>query len=362
MNPEGRVAGAVVEVVDGPNAGRQATTDDHGRYVLESLEEARMTVRATAEGFASVDRTFDLSSDTALAFAISRRLQPSRPPVPFPDTDPEWLQELALDYPYMHNTGNVRVFSDISQGFSVEHAEHLLLVWNFFDDLYDRNGGDYLDIYYTLDPAVFLKRGPPCPARLFEKARTSNWCLLDYPRWFIIPFQTPDYGTQLHEIGHGFLFATTLRTQSGPTGTATRVSRPPYNDIGWFAEGTAMYFEGGVFNDSGSLRVETPFPWCIGTFRTQYRGDGLTSLARLLHAPDRDFWEIDGGYGQTCMLFDYLERHEPGVLYALIQRINSGVIITNDNLVTALLELTGQSLADLEEAYESYALSVIFGR
>ena len=32
MTPNGRVVGAVVEVVDGPEAGRQANTDDHGRY------------------------------------------------------------------------------------------------------------------------------------------------------------------------------------------------------------------------------------------------------------------------------------------------------------------------------------------
>ena len=35
-NPGGRVVGAVVEVVDGPDAGRQVTTDDLGQYLLES--------------------------------------------------------------------------------------------------------------------------------------------------------------------------------------------------------------------------------------------------------------------------------------------------------------------------------------
>ena len=60
---------------------------------------------------------------------------------------------------------------------------------------------------------------------------------LDY-RWFIIPYEIPDFGTQLHEFGHSFLFATVWGTRS--------VS---YNDIDWFVEGTAMYFEGGVFNE-----------------------------------------------------------------------------------------------------------------
>ena len=55
------------------------------------------------------------------------------------------------------------------------------------------------------------------------------------------------------------------------------------------------------------------------------------------------------------MLFDYLERHEPGVLYALIHRINTGQIASNDELIGVLLELTGTSVSELEEAYESYS-------
>ena len=55
------------------------------------------------------------------------------------------------------------------------------------------------------------------------------------------------------------------------------------------------------------------------------------------------------------MLFHYVERYEPGVLYTLIQRINRGQVRSNDQLIAALLELTGKSVSELEEAYESYA-------
>lgn len=55
------------------------------------------------------------------------------------------------------------------------------------------------------------------------------------------------------------------------------------------------------------------------------------------------------------MMFDYLERHEPGVLFALIDRINSGEVVSNDDLVAAMLELAGKSISELEEAYESHA-------
>ncbi len=338
MTPSGRVVGAVVEVVNGPEAGRQATTDDHGRYLLESLEEAQLTVRATAEGFASVDRTLDLASDTALAFATSRELPPPGPPASFPDTDPEWLRALSSDYPYVHQVANVRVFSDISPTFSEEHAEHLSRVWNFFDALYAENRGAHIDAYYTSDSTVFKKVVPHCPTIFIPGARAVTTCYLDYPRWFVIPYQIPDFGTQLHEVGHDFLFATW----------------PAWDDYQWFIEGTAMYFEGGVFN--GSLRVPSPLPWCTGLF-WQYDQEGrLLPLAELLRLNRADFLADSLlAYSQSCMLFNYLERHEPGVLYALVDRINSGQLVSGDQLVALLLDLTGKSVSELEEAYESYA-------
>ena len=76
-------------------------------------------------------------------------------------------------------------------------------------------------------------------------------------------------------------------------------------------------------------------------------------LGQLLRLAKGDFladnWRT---YSQSCMLFDYLERHEPGVLHALIQRINTGRIASNDELIAALLELAGKSVSELEEAYE----------
>lgn len=341
MTPSGRVVGAVVEVVGGPEAGRQATTDDHGRYVLESLEEAQLTVRATAKGFASVDRTLDLASDTVLAFAISRELPPPGPPAPFPDTDPEWLRMLSSDYPYAHHVANVRVFSDISPTFSEEHAEHLRGVWDFFDALYAQNRGAHIDAYYTSDSTVFKKVVPHCPTIFIPGARNVTTCYLDYPRWFVIPHQIPDFRTQLHEVGHDFLYATWPQ--------AWRTSN-------WFVEGTAMYYEGGVFTDDGSVRVPAPFPWCTGLFQRYDQQARLMPLAQLLRL-SRDTFLADSlrTYSQSCMLFDYLERREPGVLYALIHRINAGQVTSNDELITALLELTGKSVSELEEAYESYA-------
>jgi hypothetical protein len=73
------------------------------------------------------------------------RRGPAPAPTPattsFPNTNPDWLRGLASDYPYAHELGNVRVFSDISARFSADHAQHLKLVWDFFNSLYARNRG-----------------------------------------------------------------------------------------------------------------------------------------------------------------------------------------------------------------------------
>ena len=179
---------------------------------------------------------------------------------------------------------------------------------------------------------------PHCPRIFIRVVRNLTACYLDYPRWFIVPYQIPDLGTQLHEIGHDFAFATWPQIEAFP----------------WFKEGTAMYFEGGAFG--GSLRVPAPLPYCTILFQRFDREGRLMPIEQLLRLAKKDFLaDNERTYSQSCMLFDYLERHEPGVLYALIHRINAGQITSNDELIAALLELTGMSVSELEEAYESFA-------
>ena len=348
--PTGRVIGAVVEVVDGPDAGRRATSDEDGRYVLEGLRNAGFTIRVMAEGFASVSGVVDLTNEglgglVGLNVAISHELPAAGPPVPFPDTDPEWLQVLAADYPHVHQVANVRVFSDISPTFSREHAEHLKRTFDFFNGLYAKNAGDYYDVYYTTDPEVFLKLNPNphCHAEIAVDARSVSACYLDYPRWFILPYEIPDFGTQLHEIGHDF---------HGKTWPLSYDGDPPSL---WFVEGSAMYWEGGVFTDDGSLKVPEPAPYCTYWIQRADQEDALIPLGELINLGDAYYSDPRETYAPPCMLFNYLENHEPGVLYAVIDRINSQQIVTNDHLVAALLELTGKSVNELEEVYLSFS-------
>ena len=338
------IEGAVVEIVDGPNAGRKTVTDKRGRWTLQGLDQARVTVRVTAEGFVPAERTVDLTADTELPFAVSRRLPRPGTPGEFPDTDPEYIQALVSHYPYVHRVGNVRVFSDISAEFSREHAEHAWNVWAFFDDLYAANRGDYLDAYYTTDLGTFLRLRPHCRADLWHQYSLTNdtrvvtACYLDYPRSFIIPYQTPDFGTQLHEFGHDFLFAVW----------------PAWDDYKWFIEGTAQYFEGGVFSDT--LRVPKPIGYCSDLFDQWDQQDRLIPLGELLRLDGAAYLaDNHRTYPLSCMLFHYLERHHPGVLYSLIEQINSRQITTNDRLIDLMLELTGMSVSELEETYTNYA-------
>jgi len=263
----------------------------------------------------------------------------------FPETDPFWLQDLAPDYPYAYQVANVRVFSDISPGFSSEHAEHLKLVWDFFNALYARNRGGWLDIYYTTDAETFQKVVRHCPTIFIPGARNLTACYLDYPRWFILPYQIPDFGTQLHEIGHDFLFATW----------------PQSEDFPWFKEGTAMYLEGGIFMPGGPLEVPEPHSYCTTLFQKYDQQSALIPLYELVHLPKADFLaDAERSYSQSCILFNYLQGHESEVLERLIEGINSGAITSNDQLIELLLVSTEKSMEEIEESYEVYARQ--FGR
>lgn len=265
---------------------------------------------------------------------------PTPTPSSFPDTNPLWLQNLSSDYPYAYQVTNVRVFSDISLSFSSEHAEHLKLVWDFFNTLYARNRGEWLDVYYTTNAAIFQKVVPHCPTIFIPGARNLTACYLDYPRWFIVPYQIPDFGTQLHEIGHDFLFATW----------------PQSEDFPWFKEGSAMYFEGGIFMPDGSHEVPKPHPYCTSLFQKYDEQSALIPLYELVHLPKDAFLaDAERSYSQSCMLFIYLQSDESGILGQLIEGINSGAITSNDQLIELLLVSTGKSIEEIDESYEAYA-------
>jgi hypothetical protein len=244
--------------------------------------------------------------------------------------------------PTSHTVANVRVFSDLGESFNVTHAEHLKRVWDYFNGLYRQNRGPRLDIYYTQNAAVFQKVIPNCPTIFIPGARNLTACYLDYPRWFIIPYQIPDLGTQIHEIGHDFLFATW----------------PGSEDSTWYKEGTAMYFEGGSFRPDGSLFVPGPLSYCTILFR-RYDPRGIFPLNTLIRMSKSGFLaDAERTYSQSCMFFSYLQAREPVVLPGLIDGINTGRIRSNDQLIDQMISIAGKSLSALEGSYLTYSRQV----
>jgi hypothetical protein len=73
-NSGGGIAGALVAITAGANAGKNATTDASGRYSLTGLVAGTLTLTVTAQGFAaqttSVTMANDQSADFSLAVAV----------------------------------------------------------------------------------------------------------------------------------------------------------------------------------------------------------------------------------------------------------------------------------------------------
>lgn len=85
-NTAGRaVAGGMVQVVDGANAGKSSSTDGNGNYTLADLRAGSFTVRASANGYAAAERAVTVPQDTRLDLRLLRTpVTPTPPPSPPP--------------------------------------------------------------------------------------------------------------------------------------------------------------------------------------------------------------------------------------------------------------------------------------
>ena len=253
---------------------------------------------------------------------------------------PDWTTTIAADYPHMHQVGLARVYSDISAEFSRDHAVVLDKVFRFFSRLYSRSRGPVIEAYYTLEPEVFKKVVEHCPTIFIPGARNLTACYGDIARWFIMPYSVPDFGTLYHEIGHDFLFATFPESAAFP----------------WFMEGTAMYYEGGEFDTSGDLVVAEPHSYCTILYGRSADAGTLIPLGSLLRTPKQEFLaDNERTYSQSCMFVHYLVNEHPGVLEGLVASINGREFASNDDLLAALMALTGLDTDDLEAGLRRYA-------
>jgi hypothetical protein len=67
------IAGATLEVMDGPDSGQRVTSDVNGRFVFSALKQAVVSVRASAADHESVTRSVSLTSNAILDFDLPER-------------------------------------------------------------------------------------------------------------------------------------------------------------------------------------------------------------------------------------------------------------------------------------------------
>jgi hypothetical protein len=70
------VAGVVsdvrIDVLDGPNAGRSAMTDNGGRYTMSGLSSGMFQLRASKSGYVRMERSVSLASNMTLDLSVVR--------------------------------------------------------------------------------------------------------------------------------------------------------------------------------------------------------------------------------------------------------------------------------------------------
>lgn len=257
-----------------------------------------------------------------------------------------------LDYkahfPFRVASGRFIVASDISMAFSQQHLDHLLKVWQYFSAVYARTPGQYTEMYYTRDlNGLYSRILQTCPTIVIPGGRNLTACFDSADGvyiWFVVPYTEPDFGTQLHEVGHTFLYFTQFNSANWP----------------WFNEGISMYWESGSFSAAGTFSVERPLPYLTSNFRRVANANALVPLDTLLQMTrDQFYGDSDPArvYSQAGMVLYYLFKQYPSVAQGLIEQINSSQLSTNAAVINYILQQTGLTAGQLEANVRQYALS-----
>jgi hypothetical protein len=240
--------------------------------------------------------------------------------------------------------GPVRVFSTIDATFSQIHAAHAQLTWNYFQRVFVRSMGPRTEIYYTQDDALYRAILAYCPTVFIPGARNVTACWDPVERiylWVVIPHTIPDFGTQLHELSHSFLYATWFPSETNV----------------WLKEGTGMYYESGVFVGS-ELVIERPLPYLTIGFHRWASAGRLFPLSLLVGFTRDQFYAQEPTlvYSQSGMFYYFLAKVYPATVSALIAGLNAGTLKNNSDVVALITSSTGLSLEILDQQYRSYSL------
>ena len=260
--------------------------------------------------------------------------------------EPTRLEDLLAHFSFAHEKGPARVYSDISPAFSRQHGDHLAGVYNYFAKLFARSYGNASVAYYTHDQRLYERLFAYCPSVVIAGGRAVTGCYdsgTGIQSLMIIPFQTPDFGTQLHEFSHQFLYATWPESEDHP----------------WFKEGTGMFWESGELDGSGELVVRAPLPYLRDGLRRFQ--SSLLPLDRLVTMSKPDFYghaEPVRVYSQSGMFVFYLMQRHPEVMRRVFDALNAGSVRSNAQLLALIEAATGLTLAALDRAYVAHALTL----
>jgi hypothetical protein len=251
-------------------------------------------------------------------------------------------------FPYRATSGSFVVASDIGGDFSQQHLAHLLKVWQHFTGIFATPPGAYTEMYYTRDlNGLYTKILSTCPTIVIPGGRNLTACFDNSSGvyvWFVVPYVEPDFGTQLHEIAHTFLYFTQTATADWP----------------WFNEGLSMYWESGEFNAQEQYTVNRPLPYLTSNFRRVFNAGALLPLPTLMGLSRNQFYgatDPAAVYSQSGMVLYYVFQQYPTVGAELLRRINTRTITTNQGVIDYILQGTGLSLTSLEANVRTYALS-----
>jgi hypothetical protein len=80
------IPSGVVQILDGPNAGKSSSTDGNGYYSIAGVVQSSFTAHASASGYNVADRGITVSADTRLDLMLNRMpaAPPAAPPLPTP--------------------------------------------------------------------------------------------------------------------------------------------------------------------------------------------------------------------------------------------------------------------------------------
>jgi len=246
-------------------------------------------------------------------------------------------------FPHKYTAQNVTVCSDISHDFSAIHGAHARKAWNYFSKLFRRTPGTRIELYYTNSAGLYGEILKRYPAIVIKGARqlTALWAG-DHRKWFIMPYVTPDFGTQLHEMSHDFFYFTYPKLEDSP----------------WLKEGSGMYFESGKFDDKGDFIVPGPMLSFHSLFKERHAKNQLIPLKELLFMTGKQFYAADftRTYPQSMMFFFYVMEREESMMTRFFEKLNNGEFSGNRGIVDFMTAGAKKTIEEMEKGYVDYSL------